>query len=80
MQLMAGTGEQMKVGDIPQKEGNINAGVKYIRFMVDKYFANEPMDDTNKLLSAFASYNAEQDSFLARGSAEGRARSERMDR
>jgi membrane-bound lytic murein transglycosylase MltF len=32
--------------------------VKYIRFMVDKYFANEPMDDTNKLLFAFAAYNA----------------------
>jgi membrane-bound lytic murein transglycosylase MltF len=26
--------------------------------MVDKYFANEPMDDTNKLLFAFAAYNA----------------------
>ena len=32
--------------------------MKYIRFMVDKYFANEPMDDTNKLLFAFAAYNA----------------------
>jgi membrane-bound lytic murein transglycosylase MltF len=58
MQLMPGTGDQMKVGDIHQKEANIHAGVKYIRFMVDKYFANEPMDDTNKLLFAFASYNA----------------------
>jgi len=58
MQLMPGTGEQMKVGDIHQKDANIHAGVKYIRFMVDKYFANEPMDDTNKLLFAFASYNA----------------------
>jgi len=25
---------------------------------VDKYFANEPMTDTNKLLFAFAAYNA----------------------
>ena len=58
MQLMPATGEQMKVGDIHQKEANIHAGVKYIRFMVDKYFANEPMDDTNKLLFAFAAYNA----------------------
>jgi membrane-bound lytic murein transglycosylase MltF len=57
MQLMPATGEQMKVGDIHQKESNIHAGVKYIRFMVDKYFANEPMDDTNKLLFAFAAYN-----------------------
>lgn len=58
MQLMPATGEQMKVGDIHQQEANIHAGVKYIRFMVDKYFANEPMDDTNKILFAFASYNA----------------------
>jgi membrane-bound lytic murein transglycosylase MltF len=58
MQLMPGTGEQMKVGDIHQKDANIHAGVKYIRFMVDKYYANEPMDDTNKLLFAFAAYNA----------------------
>jgi membrane-bound lytic murein transglycosylase MltF len=58
MQLMPATGEQMRVGDIHQKEANIHAGVKYIRFMVDKYFANEPMDDTNKLLFAFAAYNA----------------------
>jgi membrane-bound lytic murein transglycosylase MltF len=58
MQLMPTTGEQMKVGDIHEKEPNIHAGVKYIRFMVDKYFANEPMDDTNKLLFAFAAYNA----------------------
>jgi membrane-bound lytic murein transglycosylase MltF len=58
MQLMPGTGEQMKVGDIHQKEANIHAGVKYIRFMVDKYYANEPMDETNKLLFAFAAYNA----------------------
>lgn len=58
MQLMPATGEQMKVGDIHQEEANIHAGVKYIRFMVDKYFANEPMTDTNKVLFAFASYNA----------------------
>jgi membrane-bound lytic murein transglycosylase MltF len=58
MQLMPATGDQMKVGDIHQKEANIHAGVKYIRFMVDKYFANEPMDDTNKILFAFAAYNA----------------------
>ena len=58
MQLMPGTGEQMKVGDIHREEANIHAGVKYIRFMIDNYFSNEPMDDTNKLLFAFAAYNA----------------------
>ncbi len=29
-----------------------------MRFMIDKYFANEPMDRLNKGLFAFASYNA----------------------
>jgi membrane-bound lytic murein transglycosylase MltF len=81
MQLMPATGKQMKVGDIHQEEANIHAGVKYIRFMVDKYFANEPMDDTNKLLFAFAAYNAGPGRILfARGSAQEGARSQRLDR
>jgi membrane-bound lytic murein transglycosylase MltF len=29
-----------------------------MRFMVDRYYANEPMDDLNKALMTFASYNA----------------------
>jgi membrane-bound lytic murein transglycosylase MltF len=58
MQLMPATGAQMKVGDVHQAEANVHAGVKYIRYMVDQYYANEPMDDLNKILFAFASYNA----------------------
>ena len=58
MQLMPATGKDMNVGDIHETEANIHAGVKYIRFMVDQYFAKEPMDDRNKILFAFASYNA----------------------
>ncbi|HKD81858.1 MAG TPA: lytic transglycosylase F [Candidatus Angelobacter sp.] len=58
MQLMPATGKQMQVGDIHQLEPNIHAGVKYVRFMEDRYFAGEPMDDTNKLLFSFAAYNA----------------------
>lgn len=58
MQLMPATGADMKVGDIRQLEPNIHAGVKYIRFMMDQYYANEPMDKLNKGLFTFASYNA----------------------
>lgn len=58
MQLMPATGQQMNVGDINQIDANVHAGVKYIRFMVDKYYADEPMTDTNRLLFAFAAYNA----------------------
>jgi membrane-bound lytic murein transglycosylase MltF len=58
MQVMPATGKDMKVGDISQLDPNINAGVKYMRFMIDQYFKDEPMDDLNKGLFAFASYNA----------------------
>jgi len=58
MQVMPATGAELKVGDITQTEANIHAGVKYMRFMVDQYFKNEPMDNLNKGLFAFASYNA----------------------
>ncbi len=36
---------------------NIHAGVKYIRFTIDQYFADEPIDALNKELFAFAAYN-----------------------
>jgi len=58
MQLMPATGKEMGVGDVAQIEPNIHAGVKYIRFIVDRYYANEPMDKLSKGLFAFASYNA----------------------
>jgi membrane-bound lytic murein transglycosylase MltF len=58
MQVMPATGKDMGVGDITQIEPNIHAGVKYIRFMVDQFFENEPMDKLNKGLFAFAAYNA----------------------
>ncbi len=58
MQLMPATGKEQNVGDISELEPNIHAGVKYMRFMIDQYFAKEPMDRLNKTLFAFASYNA----------------------
>ena len=58
MQVMPPTGKELNVGDITQVEPNIHAGVKYMRFMMDQYFADEPMDNLNKALMTFASYNA----------------------
>ena len=58
MQVMPATGKELKVGDITELEPNIHAGVKYFRFMMDKYYADEPMDRLNKGLFTFASYNA----------------------
>ena len=59
MQVMPATGKDMNVGDISQVEPNIHAGVKLIRFMMDKYYGDEPnMTPLNKGLFTFASYNA----------------------
>lgn len=58
MQLMPATGQDMKVGDIKQTDPNVEAGVKYVRFMIDQYFKDEPMTPLDKGLFAFASYNA----------------------
>jgi membrane-bound lytic murein transglycosylase MltF len=58
MQVMPPTGKELNVGDITEIEANIHAGVKYMRFMMDQYFKDEPMDDLNKALMTFASYNA----------------------
>jgi membrane-bound lytic murein transglycosylase MltF len=58
MQLMPATGKELAVGDITQTEANVHAGVKYMRFMMDQYFKDEPMDALNKGLFTFASYNA----------------------
>jgi len=58
MQVMPATGSDLKVGDIHQIDPNIHAGVKYVRFMIDQYYKDEPMTPLNKGLFAFASYNA----------------------
>jgi membrane-bound lytic murein transglycosylase MltF len=58
MQVMPPTGKQLNVGDITQVDANIHAGVKYMRFMMDQYFKDDPMDNLNKGLMTFAAYNA----------------------
>ena len=57
MQVMPATGAELNVGDITVVESNVHAGVKYIRQVIDRNFAKEPMDDVNKALFAFAAYN-----------------------
>ncbi len=58
MQVMPPTGKELNVGDITKVDANIHAGVKYMRFMMDQYFKDEPMDTLNKGLMTFAAYNA----------------------
>jgi membrane-bound lytic murein transglycosylase MltF len=60
MQMLPATARDKNVGipDITALEGNIHAGTKYMRFILDQYFKDAPMDDLNRHLFAFASYNA----------------------
>jgi membrane-bound lytic murein transglycosylase MltF len=58
MQVMPETGKDLAVGDIAKTEPNIHAGVKYMRWMIDQYYGQEPMTQLDKALFAFASYNA----------------------
>ena len=58
MQVMPETGKEQKVGDIHQVEPNVHAGVKYMRFLRNSFFEDQPMDDVNKALFTFAAYNA----------------------
>jgi membrane-bound lytic murein transglycosylase MltF len=60
MQLLPTTAADpnVSIANIEKLENNIHAGTKYLRFIIDRYYKDEPMDDVNKLLFAFASYNA----------------------
>ena len=60
MQILPSTAADPNVNipDIEKLENNIHAGIKYLRFINNRYFEKEPMDDRNKILFSFASYNA----------------------
>jgi len=60
MQLLPTTAADPNVNitDINKLENNIHAGTKYLRFIINQYYKDEPMDNVDKLLFAFASYNA----------------------
>jgi len=48
----------MNIPNIEEIENNIHAGIKYLRFIRNRYFEKEPMDSLNKMLFTFATYNA----------------------
>lgn len=60
MQVLPSTAADRNVNiqNIEEIENNIHAGVKYMRFMMDRYFADEPIDELDKAIFALASYNA----------------------
>jgi membrane-bound lytic murein transglycosylase MltF len=60
MQMLPSTAADKSVGipDISTVENNIHAGTKYLRYIVDHYFDDPEIDEVNRTLFAFASYNA----------------------
>jgi len=60
MQVMPSTANDrnVNISNIYDLEGNIHAGTKYLRFVLDHYFEDAEMNELNKHLFAFASYNA----------------------
>jgi membrane-bound lytic murein transglycosylase MltF len=58
MQIKPSTAAEVGVPNVNNLDGNIHAGVKYVRFLADRYYKNEPMDRLNRGLFVFASYNA----------------------
>jgi membrane-bound lytic murein transglycosylase MltF len=60
MQVLPSTAadRNVNISEIEILENNIHAGIKYMRFIFDRYYKDEPMDEVDKMLFAFASYNA----------------------
>ncbi len=58
MQVMPDTGREMGVGDIRIAEPNVHAGTRYLRQVVDIYFNESRLTTLNRMMFAFASYNA----------------------
>ncbi|MEX1107812.1 MAG: transglycosylase SLT domain-containing protein, partial [Dongiaceae bacterium] len=60
MQVMPTTAADPNVGipDISTEENNIHAGVKYLRFLRDRYFDDASLTELDKVLFSFGAYNA----------------------
>jgi membrane-bound lytic murein transglycosylase MltF len=60
MQILPSTARDPNVGvsNVQLLENNIHAGVKYLRFMTDRYFSDPGIDPVDRHLFAFAAYNA----------------------
>ena len=60
MQIKPTTAADRNVGidDVSTVDSNIHAGAKYMRFLADRYFDDEGIDDLNQWLLTLAAYNA----------------------
>jgi len=60
MQIKPSTAADKNVGidDISTIDSNVHAGAKYMRFLADRYFSNDDIDDLNQWILSLAAYNA----------------------
>jgi membrane-bound lytic murein transglycosylase MltF len=60
MQLLPTTAADPNVGipDITTERDNIHAGVRYLRFLRDRYFSEPAINALDQVLLSFAAYNA----------------------
>jgi membrane-bound lytic murein transglycosylase MltF len=60
MQIKPSTAADRNVGvsDVSDAAGNIRAGARYMRFLMDRYFSDPEMDDLHRWLFGLAAYNA----------------------
>jgi membrane-bound lytic murein transglycosylase MltF len=60
MQILPSTAADpnVNISDVHVLEHNIEAGAKYLRFILDRYFPTAKMDNFNRHLFALAAYNA----------------------
>ena len=60
MQIKPSTaaGAPIEITGVDRLENNVRAGAKYLRFIIDHYYGDEPMRPLDKELFAMASYNA----------------------
>ncbi len=60
MQILPSTakGNPINIPDIQKIDRNVHAGTKYLRHVYDVYFKDSKMDELNRVLFTFASYNA----------------------
>lgn len=60
MQLLPSTAASppVNIPDIQKLDRNIHAGAKYLRYIYNRYYKDQPMSELNKVMFTFASYNA----------------------
>lgn len=48
----------VRIANVDAMDSNVHAGVKYLRFVSDRYFSDAKFDELNRHVFAFAAYNA----------------------